>query len=113
MIRSVRFLAVLLLVPALGQAKEWDLAAGQTVYKNNCVACHGASGDGRGPASVAIPNPKPRNFIADKFKFGDSKEQIFATITKGIEGTAMPGWTGLSVEERQSVSAYVASLRKK
>ena len=94
-------------------AKPWDADQGKLVYMNNCVACHGSAGDGRGPASVAIKSPKPRNFLEEKFKYGETKEEIFKTITNGVEGTAMPSWSSLSVEERQSVVAYVMSLKKK
>ena len=92
---------------------DWNSEKGKVVYENNCVACHGVTGDGRGPASAMIKNPKPRNFLGEKFKYGESKEAVFKTITNGVDGTAMPPWNALSEQERQSVAAYVLSLRKK
>src|SRR4051812_44327945 len=91
-------------------ANSWDVEKGKLVFQNNCIACHGAAGDGRGPAAVAIKSPKPRNFLQEDFKYGSSKDQVFNTITKGVDGTAMPAWNALSVQERQSVTAYVLSL---
>jgi mono/diheme cytochrome c family protein len=88
-------------------AKEID---GKTVFLTNCAGCHGELGDGRGPAAVAIKNPKPRNFLGEALKYGDSKEQIFETITKGVPNTAMPPWSALSVQERRAVASYVYGL---
>ena len=38
-----------------------DLAKGAAIYRDQCSACHGASGAGDGPAAVAI-NPPPIAF---------------------------------------------------
>jgi len=84
---------------------------GKTAYTTNCVTCHGDKGDGNGPAG-AVMNPKPRNFAADKFKKGDKPEQVFATLTKGLEGTSMAGYSYLSDEDRWGLTYYVLSLRK-
>lgn len=98
------------LISTFGFAKNPD---GKTVYLNNCTACHGSLGDGRGPAAVAIPNPKPRNFIGEPLKYGDSKEEIFKTITTGVPNTAMPPWAALSVAERKAVASYIFDMVEK
>lgn len=87
--------------------------SGRTVYLNNCTACHGSLGDGRGPAAVAIPNPKPRNFLEEPLKYGDSKEKILKTITDGVPNTAMPPWAALSVAERKAVASYIFDMVEK
>lgn len=40
-----------------------SLLAGQKLFQNNCVSCHGAKGEGDGVA-VAFLNPKPVNLRA-------------------------------------------------
>lgn len=96
-----------------GPPNTADLVAkGKVVYTNNCVTCHGEKGDGTGPAG-AYMNPKPRNFATDKFKNGSTPEQLFNTVTNGLDGTAMPGFSQLSETERWSVVYFVQTFLKK
>lgn len=90
-----------------------SISSGRQVFLTNCAACHGSLGDGRGPAAVAIRDPKPRNFLGEELKYGDSKEAIFKTITNGVPNTAMPPWNSLSVENRRDVANYIYSLVEK
>ena len=86
---------------------------GRTVFQNNCIACHGEKGDGHGPAARSIAGAKPRDFTTGYFRFGGSPEEIFNTITKGSEGTAMPAWSSLPEKERWALVAYIKTLGKK
>lgn len=88
------------------------LGRGKTLYETNCVPCHGMKGDGKGPASAAL-TPKPRNFVDEKFKFGNDVESIFKTIGKGSPGTAMPSFSQLQEGERKALAAYVMQFKKK
>ncbi len=85
---------------------------GKAAYVTNCVTCHGDNGDGEGPAGKYM-NPKPRNFIKDKFKKGNKPEQLFQTITNGLDGTAMTSYKHLSEEERWGIAHYIAATFKK
>jgi mono/diheme cytochrome c family protein len=38
-----------------------DVAGAKEIFNSRCVACHGSSGHGDGPASASL-NPKPRKF---------------------------------------------------
>jgi len=40
-------------------AQAADLAEGIDLYKNHCAACHGAYGEGDGPAAPAMRTPVP------------------------------------------------------
>lgn len=88
------------------------LQKGKTSFTTNCLTCHGENGDGNGPAGAML-NPKPRNFATDKFKKGDKPEQIFKTISTGLDGTAMPSFSHLPQDEREALVHYVLSFKKK
>lgn len=90
--------------------KESD---GKTIFEENCIGCHGAKGDGKGAAAVAISGAKPRDFTAGKFKYGSSDDELFKTVTAGVPGTAMPPWNTLSEKDRRSVIKYIRSFAKK
>ena len=89
---------------------------GQAVYTQHCAACHGANGDGNGPASVWL-YPKPRNFNLGLFKVRSTPfaslptdDDLFQTITRGMQGSSMPSFTYLSEKERRDVVQYVKYL---
>jgi len=90
--------------------------SGKQVYENHCAACHGANGDGNGPASVWL-FPKPRNFSSGLFKVKStpadslpSDADLFHTVTKGMPGSAMPSFVFLSEAERKAAVEYVKGL---
>src|SRR6266581_4255492 len=67
---------------------------GQAVYQQHCAACHGANGQGNGPAAVWL-YPKPRHFDSGLFKirstpssFLPTDEDLFQTITRGMPGSS-------------------------
>jgi mono/diheme cytochrome c family protein len=60
---------------------------GQGVYAANCVACHGAAGDGSGLPGAA-------NFTDVGFQRAETPAKFFEAIRDGVEGTAMPAWGG-------------------
>lgn len=78
------------------------LKVGQTVYKTNCVSCHGRNGEGKvGP-----------NLTDEAFKNVRQVEDIAKVIRNGAGNGAMPAWANrLHANEVVLVSAYVASLR--
>lgn len=77
------------------------------LYQQLCVKCHGAEGYGNGPESIML-NPKPANF-RDATRMGKrSVYGLYSTISLGVTGTAMPGFTQLSDDERWAL-AFLAS----
>ncbi|MBM3832884.1 MAG: cytochrome c [Verrucomicrobia bacterium] len=115
-----RHLAVLLLLIILqASSTESTFAAeirGQLVYEQHCAACHGATGDGNGSATVWL-FPKPRNFNSGLFKIQSTPanslptdEDLFQTITRGMAGSSMPSFGYLSEKERLDVVHYVKHL---
>ena len=83
-------------------AKPSWLKVGQTVYKTNCISCHGRDGEGKvGP-----------NLTDDFYKNVSKIEDIARVITKGAGNGAMPAWANrIHPNEVVLVSAYVATLR--
>ncbi len=94
-------------------SSEKALIDGKKIFETNCVACHGKDGDGKGPAAVAIPTRKPRNFVQDAFQYGSTDTELFKTISKGIKGSAMPAWSPqLSDVDIQAVIQHVKTFKK-
>ena len=96
----------------LPRSEEW-IAHGKEVYERRCLGCHGANGDGNGPAATFLYNQRPRNFNNAVFKFRLTKESIptdgdlLRTISRGVRGTAMPPWYDLPLNDRLAVIQYI------
>lgn len=88
-------------------------AQGERVYVTYCVGCHGEKGDGKGPAADMLI-VKPRDFTKGLFKFRSTPtgtlptdEDLYRTITRGVNRTSMPEWSLLPDRERFAVVEYV------
>lgn len=86
------------------------------LFREHCVACHGLSGSGTGPASV-FQNPYPRDFRHGVFKWKTtergakpSREDIRKLLVNGIPGTAMPSFALLSPDDLDALVDYVIYL---
>jgi high-affinity iron transporter len=88
------------------------LATGKQVYDLNCAACHGATGDGKGPVAFAV-KPPPRDLVKEPFKAGDSVDQIYNTVTHGLPNTRMVGYPQIKDVDRWAVAYYVRAFRLK
>lgn len=86
------------------------VAKGKAAYEINCASCHGDKGLGDGVAASAL-DPKPRNLVSGTYKQGAKPEQVFATLGKGVAGTAMAPFGHLAEEERWALAYYVVELR--
>ena len=108
--------AAALLAPLAARAGEPPkktpelLQKGKASFEVNCASCHGPAGAGDGAAAAAL-DPKPSNLGTAKLKGGDKPAQIFATLGKGVAGTAMIAFTHLPDEERWALAYHVAALR--
>jgi cytochrome c oxidase cbb3-type subunit 2 len=113
--------ATLLVVVALAApARGADLAPlqreGAQVYARYCVGCHGALGDGHGPAADMLLT-KPRDFTKGIYKFRSTPsgslptdQDLFTIITRGVYRTSMPEWSLLAERERWALVAYVKAF---
>ena len=81
-----------------------ELAAlGETVFGENCSACHGA--DGTGERALGAPN------LADAiWLYGGDVDTLTETVTNARFGVMPPWGTRLSPSEVNAVAAYVHQL---
>ncbi|MEM6468117.1 MAG: cbb3-type cytochrome c oxidase N-terminal domain-containing protein [Planctomycetota bacterium] len=82
--------------------KDSWVKVGQSVFRANCVSCHGKAGEGKvGP-----------NLTDDVYKNVASLSDIAKVVNNGAGNGAMPKWSNrLHMNEIVLVSAYVANLR--
>jgi mono/diheme cytochrome c family protein len=97
------------------------LARGSSLYRVQCLTCHGLMGDGRGWTAPWV-NPHPRDYRLGKFKFqsvdqaSDGLERkplradLLRTIQYGVEGTSMPAFNLLSTDDQEALVSYVIYL---
>ena len=93
------------------------LARGKAIYEQNCAHCHGEQGDGNGFGAPHL-SPAPRDFTSAQFKFRTTgtgamptDEDLFRTVSRGLNGTGMPPWQYLLTdEERWAVVDYVKTF---
>jgi cytochrome c oxidase cbb3-type subunit II len=84
-----------------------SLERGKRVYESFCIGCHGAIGDGMGPAQPYL-YPPPLNFTILKGR-GISGGILYYQIMNGITGTAMMYFKrDLESEKIWDVGDYVA-----
>jgi mono/diheme cytochrome c family protein len=76
-------------------------AGAGSLYDRYCLACHGATGDGKGPAAPWL-SPKPRDFGKALYRFRSTPSgkpptdaDLAAAIRDGLLGTSMPGFAGV------------------
>ena len=65
---------------------------GEKIYQDFCIGCHGAVGDGQGPAAPYL-EPTPVNFTLLRRHLVDGKfigGILYYQVMNGITGTAMP-----------------------
>ena len=98
--------------------KHVSLSAGKDIYDTFCSACHGAKGDGRGPAAKNLTGVKPRDFTSKDFVVEGHEEQIKQTIFEGaarsFHGSPyMPEWkTTLTQQQITDIVEYLKAFKK-
>lgn len=111
---------VVLLATALAgsqtRSEEEPGTDGAALYRSECAGCHGENGDGKGRADPEL-RPPPRDLTRGKFKLRStnprapvSTDEIFATITNGMPGTAMFSFRFLPTEQRRRLAEHVRRL---
>jgi mono/diheme cytochrome c family protein len=95
-----------------------SVEAGRKVYEETgCIACHGNHGRGDGTSAKTLKDDwghhiKPADFTQRwTFRGGPTREDIFRTMTTGLNGTPMPAFgDALTAEKRWQITDYMYSL---
>ena len=102
-------------------ASPESLERGASVYeKAECAKCHGASGRGNGPSAAELEDEWGfRIYPADltrpwTLRGGGSVEDVFRTLTTGVNGTPMPSFSDAwNAEDLWHLANYVAQHRSR
>lgn len=86
-----------------------SLKRAEDLYRESCLACHGADGLGRTEVAAAL-DPHPTSFKDGERRAALSPYRIFNALTLGVPGTAMPAFEALSSGERWDLAFYVLRL---
>lgn len=91
-----------------------NLERGRLLYQQArpqpCVDCHGASGNGRGPAAAGLA-PPPRNFSCALTMQGISDGQLYWVIEKGSGDYHLPSRQGAQMVERPARGTRATAMR--
>ncbi len=85
------------------------LAKAALLYRDNCASCHGEKGAGDGPLARAM-DPPPIAFTDLARARERSLASYFATIARGVDGTAMPGFAHLDADSRWALAFYLGGF---
>ena len=102
--------------PTMSMASSPELLVeGKQAYEKHCLSCHGNQGDGQGEAAYLL-FPRPRDFTRGQFRLASTWETIptdqdlYATISRGMPGSAMPSWRHLSERSRWGLVHYLKTF---
>jgi cytochrome c oxidase cbb3-type subunit 3 len=86
-----------------GEADPERLAAGETLFVDNCSACHGE--DAKGIREMGAPD-----LTDDIWLYGGDTDALFHTVHDGRQGW-MPAWEGrMSLADRKIMTLYLQQL---
>ena len=89
-----------------------NIAAGKTLFQQSCAACHGASGQGDGPAAASL-NPPPSDLATLMQRPIATDAFLDWTISEGgvPVGSAMPPYkNGLKPEQIWQLVLFLRTL---
>jgi len=86
-----------------------SITRGQQLFQENCIACHGVNGMGDGMQAAQL-TPRPANFHDRSRQQYRNIYSLFNTVSLGVEETAMPSFSQLSVNDRWALAFYVSQF---
>lgn len=93
------------------------MGSGQGLYVGHCAACHGRTGEGNGPAAIAL-KIRPRDLRNELFRYVSSTdgvatpEDLIQTISTGRRYGQMPAHPHLSDTQVRALAEYVQELSR-
>ena len=101
------YISTLPMNPEPGVGPGTGLVAGEKLYKDNCVKCHGENGEGSNAMGIPLGAP---NLADNIWLYSGSPRGVEQSIRHGRAGV-MPAWKDILGEKKVHViSAYVYSL---
>ena len=107
-----------LTLPSAPATTSESIELGKKLYaETGCLKCHGNLGRGDGPSAPTLTDELGQPIRAANltqpwtFRGGPSREDIFRTMTTGLNGTPMPSFTdSLMPEQRWAITDFIVSL---
>ena len=86
-----------------------DLDGAVALYAVHCAACHGAQGNGDGPAAAGL-NPPPIAFTDANRAAQRSPFALYQVISQGLKGTSMASFSQLSEADRWALAFHIGGM---
>ena len=108
-------------IPPETAASAESVTHGKELYnKMECFKCHGTDGHGNGPAAVTLTDSKgrpisPYDFTSgERFKCGETNEDLYRIFMTGLDGTPMPSFAdNIKPEDAWDLVHYLRTLQGK
>jgi mono/diheme cytochrome c family protein len=105
-------------LPSAPATTKESIELGKKLYADTgCLKCHGNLGRGDGPSAPTLVDELNQPIRAANlsqpwtFRGGPSREDIFRTMSTGLNGTPMPSFTdSLTPEQRWAITDFIVSL---
>src|SRR6185436_833151 len=105
-------------LPTAPKPTKESVEQGKKLFEENgCIKCHGTLGRGDGPSAPTLTDDwghpiRPADLSQSwTFRGGSSREDIFRTMSTGLNGTPMPSFLeALTPEQRWAITDFIDSL---